>query len=158
MAGSIVRRAVALTVVWLAMTEGRVSSLVLSAASVAVALVVSLELAPPRQARVKWLPLLRFVPWYASRSLVGGIGVMRRAFGSSALLSPGYVRMPLSVPSGTERSVLMCLVNLLPGTISVGEEEDVLVVHAIDTRASVDGDLRELESRVTGLFTSGGRQ
>jgi multisubunit Na+/H+ antiporter MnhE subunit len=66
--------------------------------------------------------------------------------------------MPLSVPSGTERSVLMCLVNLLPGTISVGEEEDVLVVHAIDTRASVDGDLRELESRVTGLFTSGGRQ
>jgi multicomponent Na+:H+ antiporter subunit E len=156
MSTSLLRRAVALTVLWLAMSEGRVSSMALSVASVAAALLVSLAVAPPGGARVRWLPLIQFIPFYARRSLMGGVGVMRRAFGPRSLLHPGYVRLSMKVGHGTPRSVFMCLVNLLPGTISVGEDGDELVVHAIDTRVSVGHDLEELEARVTALFTSGG--
>jgi multicomponent Na+:H+ antiporter subunit E len=149
---TIVRRIALFAVVWWGMSEGVITSFWLAALSVAVATLVSLTLARPSGHPLRWGVVVRSLPFFASRSFAGGVGVMRRALHPGLPIAPEYVRISLMLEPGTPRSLFMCLVNLFPGTISVAISGDELTLHVIERTRRVDDDLRELEARVAAMF------
>jgi multicomponent Na+:H+ antiporter subunit E len=119
---------------------------------VGVAVIVSFVLRP----RLSWIfpvaGLVKFTLYFLKHSLHGGIDVSRRALAPSMPLQPGFVDVTLRLPAGMPRLVLVCVVSLLPGTLSARWKKDWLRVHALDVRLPVLNDIRALETIIGGIF------
>jgi multicomponent Na+:H+ antiporter subunit E len=147
-------RVTLLAVLWWALVEGRFGGWPLTLAVFLLALAAALALRPPRAWKVSPGGLLRFLPWFALQSFLGGVDVARRAFDPRLPLRPGFLDHRLRVDEGTPRLFFVGALSLLPGTLSVRIDEgtDALRVHALDAGPDVPARLRELEARVADLF------
>jgi multicomponent Na+:H+ antiporter subunit E len=121
--------------------------------AVGIAVVVSL-LITHASIRLRWSPggLAFFLPFFCLQSLRGGVDVAWRAFHPGLPIHPCLVSYSLRLRETPARVFMANVVSLLPGTLSADLEGDCLVVHALDGRLPVTGQLRELESRVANLF------
>ncbi|PRY22104.1 multicomponent Na+:H+ antiporter subunit E [Aliiruegeria haliotis] len=85
-------------------------------------------------------------------------GVLRGAVDVSLLslrpgrLNQGCLTLRTRLPEGRPRRLFALTITLLPGTLTVRLDGEMLVVHALDCGEAVQGDLDALEHRIAGLF------
>jgi multicomponent Na+:H+ antiporter subunit E len=97
---------------------------------------------------------MRFSIGFLGRCVVAGVDVARRAFGPRDAIQPGFVDVALTLPPGAPRSLLTGVVSLVPGTLSVAIQGDVLRTHVLDLRTDARSDIAKLEYLVAGVFVS----
>lgn len=95
--------------------------------------------------------LARFLPYFFWHSLRAGIDVAFRALHPALPIDPAIVRYDLHLDSNEARVLMADTVTLLPGTLSVDLEENVLLVHVLNASAPVMDMLGTLERRIGNL-------
>lgn len=106
----------------------------------------SLRLLPPGSHR----PTLGALPSVALRflwqSVVGGVDVARRAFAPRMALHPGLVLYATRYPRGPVRNTFASLTSLLPGSVSVDDDEQGLLYHCLDDTQPIAAQLAAEEA------------
>ncbi|MBE0476337.1 MAG: Na+/H+ antiporter subunit E [Coriobacteriia bacterium] len=148
----VLRRSLGLGVLWWVVAEGDASSLQFGIPTVLLASAASVGLTPARSWRLRLSRVPRFVAYFAAQSAVGGVDVALRALRPSMPLAPGTVVYPLRLPSVPPRVLMADVLSLLPGTLSVGLTEEVLIVHVLDVGTDLVGPTRRLEDEIAALF------
>lgn len=154
MIGAIVERGLAFATVWWVLAEGRADSWGVGTISVVLALAASLRLAPPASGRLSLPGLLSFAGFFLVQSMRGGLQVASRALRPRMDLAPALLEMPITLPEGVARVLLVNTLNLLPGTVSVRLDENLLHLHVLDTRQPIAEEVREVEARISRLLGS----
>ena len=152
MTGAILFRGTAFALVWWVLAEGRADSLGVGAVSVAAALAASLYLAPHGAARLSLAGLLGFAGYFLAQSVKGGTQVAARAFRPRMDLVPALLEVPVTLPEGLARVLLVNTLNLLPGTVSVRLEGERLVLHVLDARQPIAEEVRETEAHIARML------
>lgn len=147
---TVAARSVPLAAVWWALAEGVPGSWWVGVPAVVMAALASAILMPP--VPIVWRELLRFVPFFLRRSLLGGLDVARRAFDPRLPIAPGIIDYGFRLPPGLPRVMLANTISLLPGTLGAGMEGDVLKVHVLDEGQDVAGEIAEVEQAIARLF------
>lgn len=119
---------------------------------IALAVGASLALQPVRRVYLRPLGLLRFLAFFAWRSMQAGFDVARRAFAPGMPLAPAIVEHRLRLPPGPARVFLANTMSLLPGTLSAALAGDRLRLHVLDKRQPSEPGLRAAEAVVAALF------
>jgi multicomponent Na+:H+ antiporter subunit E len=140
------------SVAWWILTEGSFYGPLLGTGVILAAAATSLSTIPPRAIGLRWVGLLRFVPFFVRASLVGGWDVARRALRPSLPIAPARLRIHLRLRGEPARAFLAGILCLLPGTLTVRLQDRVLLLHAIDENLPVREAVAEAEARVAGLF------
>jgi multicomponent Na+:H+ antiporter subunit E len=149
-----IRRALALALMWWALTGGQWGAWWFVLPVLLAATLAPLGLPEPTSVwRLSLMGCLHFVPFFLRHSIRGGLDVARRALAPRLDVQPGLYRHELEVPTETARIFLSHVVSLLPGTLSADLSGTTLTVHALSGReAEVVRDLREVERVVNRLF------
>ncbi|MCH8488322.1 MAG: Na+/H+ antiporter subunit E [Oceanicaulis sp.] len=153
---TVLKRAVLMALVWLALTGGDAQAWVYGAVAVVCATALSLILLPagPRPARV--LRLFALFPGFLMRSIVGGVDVAWRALHPRLPVSPGWVSQKTSMRDGPARSLFGAETSLLPGTLSAGCDEAGLKIHCLDASERTQTRLAAEEKRLARAFSEDG--
>lgn len=152
---AVLRRAVVFALLWWLLAEGRADGWGVGAVSVTLALAASLYLAPPGSGRLSPAGLPGFAGFFLAQSLKGGLQVASRAFRPAMDLAPALVEVPVTLPEGLARVLLVNTLNLLPGTVSVCLAGDRLRLHVLDARPPIAEEVREIETRIARLLGIG---
>lgn len=152
MTGALLFRGTVFALVWWVLAEGNSDSWGMGAASVAGALAASLYLAPPGAVRLSPAGLLGFAGFFLIQSVKGGIQVAARAFRPDMDLAPALVEVPVALPAGLPRVLLVNTLNLLPGTVGIRLEGDRLRLHVLDARLATTEEVRETEARIARML------
>lgn len=147
---SLLMRGLVLAFIWALLARGAADSWYIGIPAVLLALWVSLQLLPPE--RFSGLAFFRFIPFFIARSVVGGVDVARRVFDPALPIDPARIEYELSLPPGPARVFMASVVNLLPGTLSIEFDSDVLVLHVLDGRHDCLGELQAVEQRAAAIF------
>ena len=147
---SIVARTSLFALIWWVLSDGATASWWIGAPAVLLAVIASVALVPPIP--LVWSELLRFVPFFLQRSLLGGTDVAWRAFHPRLPIAPDLIEYPLQLPPGLPQVFMVNTVSLLPGTLSAALEHNVLKVHVLDRQKSIVTELKALEQIVTRMF------
>jgi multicomponent Na+:H+ antiporter subunit E len=149
----IVIRALALAILWRIITRGDLSSWVVGVPIVVAATLISVALLPRLPWRWRLSGLLRFVPYFLRKSMLGSIDVARRALHPRLPLAPILVEYPVRLHDSLARVFLVNTVSLLPGTLGAELHADHLTVHALDgSSAAITTELEFLEELIADLF------
>lgn len=143
-------RLAAFAVLWWVLVDGAAGSWVVGAPAVLFAAVVSTVLMPA--APLAWFGLLRFLPFFFTRSLLGGADTARRALDPRLPLAPALVEYRTHLPPGLPRVTLVNTIALLPGTLVAEIRADLLKVHVLDGRTDVTSVLETVEQAVARVF------
>jgi multicomponent Na+:H+ antiporter subunit E len=146
----LVTRAVLFSALWWTLTEGVAYSWSIGIPAVLLATVGSWGLLPAP--RVAWLELLRFVPFFLLRSMLGGVDVARRTIRPAMPIAPALIDYPLRLPPGLPQVVMINTVSLLPGTLSADVRENSAKLHVLDERVDYVAEIRAVEQHVARLF------
>lgn len=106
----------------------------------------SARLMPGRMRLRDPLAALRLLGRTAAQTLRAGTDIARRAFDPRLPLRPGLVTHATALPEGASRDGFTALASLAPGALPAGVEGGVVMVHALDTRLPVAGDLAATEA------------
>jgi len=147
---SIVLRTGLFLLIWWFLTDGAASSWWFGIPAVMLAVITSTALLPP--VHLVWHECIKFIPFFLTRSLTGGMDVAWRAFHPCMPIEPDLVAYSLRLPSGLPQVFMSNTVNLLPGTLSVSLEQNTMTVHILDRRKDFLKELELVEDRVARLF------
>lgn len=147
---SLLTRGLFFSFIWWSLSGGAASSWWVGGSAVALALTTSIALLPPQ--RLNWYPLLRFIPFFLIRSLLGGVDVAWRAFHPRLPIDPLLIRYRLTLPVGLPQVVMVNSVSLLPGTLSVAIDQQLLQLHVLNRGRDYLAGLQQLEQRVGQIF------
>lgn len=147
---AIVSRGLLFSLIWWILADGTPASWLVGVPTVFIAVATSVMLVPP--VSVAWWELLRFVPFFLERSLLGGADVARRAFQPSLPLAPALIAYPLRLPPGLAQVLMANIVSLLPGTLCAVLDRNVLEVHVLDQGAGFWAELQAVEQRVARML------
>lgn len=145
-------RAALFAILWWIVAGGDPGSWVIGLPMVALATWASLSLAGHGRPRLALWTAVSFVPFFLWESFRGGLDVASRVFVTPVRIHPGFRHFDLRLPPGPGRVFFVNCVSLLPGTLSTEVEGDRFIVHVLDDRADMAGELRTLERRVIELF------
>ncbi len=145
---------VLLLALWLLLTSGDLSSLLIGLPFIVLALwSYRLQRHVPYPLTFSFLGTLRFVVFFLLESFRGGLDIALRVWQPRVSLSVAFYEYRLIFPQGPIRSFFMYCISLLPGTVSVCVSENgKLCLHVLDDRGAVAEDLARLERRVCDLF------
>mgnify|MGYP002713093406 CR=1 FL=1 len=149
---TVLSRTILFLILWWALTDGADGSWLVGGPVVVCALVASVALRPKEG--IVWRELLLFVPYFLWHSLIGGIDVARRAFHPRMPIAPQLVEYPLRLPPGLPQVTLVNVMSLLPGTLGVELEGQLLKIHLLDGRGDYLPDLKRLERRVGRIWVA----
>lgn len=148
-------RLVSFAALWWAMVEGDASQLGYGVLAVPLASAASLWLVPPQSRpgspRERAAALASLFAWFVAQSLRGGVDVARRAVSRPLDLDSGYVEHRLRLPTGLARVAVADLMNLMPGSLCVAIDDDVLRLHVLDVSMPVLAQVAELERRIASV-------
>lgn len=122
---------------------------VVGALAAAVATFVSLRLLPPGAHPVRPAALPRLLLRLLGQSVSAGNDVARRAFSPSMPLRPGFLQHPTNYPRGPARNAFASITSLLPGTLTVRDDERGLLYHCLDLGQPVAAKLAADEALVS---------
>ncbi len=152
-------RALLLAAMWICLTGGEASSWLWGGPVIALVAAWRLREAPPSHLRLRPWGLIRFVPFFLWRSLVGGCDVAWRVLHWRLPITPTiheYEFQFLSAqPSGVAspaRVLFANVVNLCPGTLVAAWHGDRLLIHLLTSGPDGIETLRHLERQVAMLF------
>ncbi len=152
MIAAILGRGLAFAALWWVLTEGRTDGWLLGAIGVMAALAASLVMVPPRGRGFSPLGLVGFLGFFLRQSLVGGVQVAWLALRPRSRLAPAVLELPLTLPPGAPRVLLVATLSLMPGTFSIWFHDDRLRLHVLDGSAPVEAETRALEGHIARLF------
>lgn len=139
---------------WWILAEGRVDGWLLGGVAIAAASWASIKLLPPGKHSIRLAGLIGFLRFFLWNSLRGGMQVAGMALRGRAALQPGIIELPVMLPPGGARILLVNALGLMPGTLCVDLDETVLRLHLLDERLPVVAEARALEAAIAGLFGS----
>ncbi|MDQ7068039.1 MAG: Na+/H+ antiporter subunit E [Sulfurimonas sp.] len=142
--------------IWLILVNGDVSSLWLGLPFVLIATIMSMTLNPP--ICWKFSAFLKFIPFYFKHSLMGGVDVMLRVFHPNLPINPGLIEYQLSIQKGLPQDMIANVLNLLPGTLSVELEDDLLYIHVLDIENDIKKEVQTIENYLNNIFCEGKEQ
>lgn len=145
-------RGLIFTLIWWVLAQGRADSWGVGLISVALALGASLWLSPPGRGRFSSTGLLRFTGFFLIQSVKGGIQVAIMALRPRLELAPAILELPITLPAGPARVLLLNTLSLLPGTLSVGLEHDVLRLHVLDGRLPIEAEVHTAQAHIARLL------
>jgi multicomponent Na+:H+ antiporter subunit E len=105
---------------------------------------------PP--ATIQILAVPGFLTFFLWQSLRGGWDSALFAIDPRRHLRSGFVRYTTDLPAGRARLIFVHIVSLLPGTVSADWQEDMMVIHALDTSCNNHQSLQQCEVQVARLF------
>jgi multicomponent Na+:H+ antiporter subunit E len=146
------KRFLLLAVIWLALTGGDRDGLVVGGIVSALSVWLSLRLLPPAPRGVSLAGLVRLLPTFIWRSVLGGVDVARRALHPHMRLKPGWVILPTMLPEGGARVALGGEFSLLPGTLVAGSRGDELLIHCLDTDQEIGNAVRREEKEIAATM------
>ena len=135
---------------WWILSDGDTTSWWIGIPTVLLATTVSIKLVPP--VIIAWSGIIRFIPFFLLHSLLGGIDVARRVFQPKMSIAPDLFEFPMRLPPGLPQVLMANTVGLLPGTLSVEIEHNVLTVHALDKSTDILAELEAVERSVARIF------
>lgn len=131
-------RGTAFFLLWLVlMQSSKPADLVMGLLTAIGATWLSLRLLEPASGSLRFASLLALFPHFLWVSILAGIDVARRAFDPRMPLQCGFVDCPLGFPPGMARNTFATLTSLMPGTVPVGETDQMLIYHCLDTAQPV---------------------
>lgn len=137
---------------WWALTDGRPGSWGVGGVALVAAVTLSLRLLPPVPTRVSRVGLVRFLVFFVSQSLRGGVQVAWFALRPRLALRPAILEIGLRLPQGISRVLLADTMTLLPGTLSVELEGERLCLHVLDETAPTEAEVRAAETRLAQML------
>ena len=143
-------RLVLFTLIWWILTDGAMDSLPVGLPVVLIATLVSVMLMPPLSWSLRGMVV--FIPYFFWHSIRGGVDVARRAFHPQLPITPGLFEYRFRLPPGLPRVFMANTVSLLPGTLSVELDEEILLVHVLDETVAINEELNMLENRLADIF------
>lgn len=147
---TILSRAGLFALIWWILSDGVAASWWIGAPAVALAVAVSIVLVPATP--FVWFELLRFVPFFLVRSLLGGVDVAWRAFHPRMPIAPMLIEYPLRLPPGLAQVFMVNTASLLPGTLVAELGHNVLKVHVLEGGKSCLPKLKVVEQNVARIF------
>jgi multicomponent Na+:H+ antiporter subunit E len=135
---------------WWLLTDGAASSWWIGIPAVLLALVISFSLALPTISL--WSKLPGFLLFFFLHSLQGGMDVARRVFRRNMLIAPVLYEYTMRLPIGLPQVMMANSVGLLPGTLSVEIENNVLTVHVLDKHTDFKAELEAVERNIARMF------
>jgi multicomponent Na+:H+ antiporter subunit E len=141
-----------LSLLWLFLAGVDTTAWVVALPTVILALTVSLRLSQSHQQHLQWHLLPAFFFKLLFEMLRGGVQTSIVALIPNKRLRPGMVSIPLELSGTSSRTLLINILNLVPGTLSVMQNGDVLLVHVLDMRVDVAGDVLRLQRDVAAIF------
>lgn len=147
---SVLRRGLLFALVWWILVGGEVTSWWIGVPAVLLAATASVVLVSPTN--LVWFELVRFVPYFLSRSLLGGVDVAWRALHPGMPIDPHLIEYPIQLSPRLPLVFLANIVSLLPGTLSVELHSNLLKVHVLSSGKDVLSELETLEELVAALF------
>ena len=144
--------ALGLAVLWGALSGFRADALVFGIPAVLAGAALVFVLPPSPGWRISARGLVLFALWFGVQSVRGAVDVAARACAPRMGLRPGFRSYHPALPMGAPRVLFLNAITLLPGTLTAEIEGERVLVHMLDTRADLDGDLQALERRVASLF------
>jgi multicomponent Na+:H+ antiporter subunit E len=154
--GALPLRVAGFAVLWWVLAEGRMDGWALGAVAVALATWTSWLVLPPASGRISPAGVLRFLAFFVWQSLRGGVQVAGMALCGRAALRPALLEMPVTLPPGGARVLLVNALGLMPGTLGVDLAEETLRLHVLDERLPVVAETRALEAVIARLYGSAG--
>ena len=139
-----------MVLLWWILTDGVASSWWIGIPAVLFAVIVSNNLISHRA--VVWSVVPRFLLFFILHSLRGGADVAWRVLQRNMPIAPGIYEYTLRLPAGLPQVMMANSVGLLPGTLSVGLEKNVLSVHVLDTRTDFLAELEAVEQHIARMF------
>ena len=149
---AVLQRGLALAGLWWVLAEGRADSWGVGVVCVLLALIASLWLSPPGPGRVSFGALPRYAGFFLMQSASSGALVARLALRPRLDLAPTILEIPTGLPPGPARVLLICTLSLLPGTLAVRLEGDLLRVHVLDTRLHVEAEIDAAQRHIARLL------
>lgn len=149
---TILLRTALLAAVWWAFTGGGAKAWGIGAPVIALALATGMYLQEHAASRLSLAGLPGFLLFFLSRSMKGGVQVAWMAVRPRMGLRPDLLDISLRLPGEAERLFLAGVLNLLPGTLSVGLEGRHLRLHVLDRRQPIEDEVRRAEAHVARLF------
>jgi multicomponent Na+:H+ antiporter subunit E len=149
---SAILRAALFVAVWWVLTDGRVEAWGVGAVSVTLALLLSLKLMPPSGAGFSLIGLAGFLVFFLLRSVKGGVQVARIALRPRLDLRPDVLEIPVRLPAGAAQVMLAGTLGLLPGTLAVAIDANLLQLHVLDRRLPAEAEVRAIEKRIARLL------
>ena len=146
--------ALVLALIWGALTDWRVDSVVFGGPAVLLGLWLLTLMPQGQRWHVAPVPAIRFAGWFAVQAFRGAVDVALRAVLPRMPLDPGFRSWRTGLPEGTPRIVLANAVSLLPGTLSAELEGQRLVIHLLDCRTDFTAETGRLEARIAAMFAT----
>jgi multicomponent Na+:H+ antiporter subunit E len=148
---SALRRGTLFALLWLIASEANPAAWPLALAGIAATTATSLWLLPANTLpRISSIGLARFLTYFVSQSLAGGIQVAWLALQPRPALRPALIELPLPLPPGLPRLLFTAALSLMPGTLGVRLHGDTLLVHVLDRQQALQTE--ELAERVAAVF------
>jgi multicomponent Na+:H+ antiporter subunit E len=149
---SLLRRLLLATFIWWLITEGQVTSWIIGAPAVLLAVAFSFYLKPAQAMKLSLPGLLTFWWYFSRQSLTAGVDVAKRILSPDMPLLPGEIRIKVYLPEGPPRWLLAMTLSLLPGTLSVRYGKNDLLLHCLDISQSVESDVFVAQRKVAAVF------
>ncbi len=143
-------RLVLFSLLWWVLTDGAAGSWLVGVPIILLATLVSVRLMPALSWSVPGM--LLFVPYFLWHSMRGGVDVARRAMHPQLPISPALFDYRFRLPPGLPRVFMANIVSLLPGTLSVEIDSEILRVHVLDEAGDTTQELALLENRLAAIF------
>ncbi len=148
---TIISRGIQYSALWWILADGNLTSWWIGVPAVLFAVITSVILFPPAT-NLRWFEILKFIPFFLFRSLLGGIDVARRAFHPNLPIAPNLIEYPLLLPPGLPQVLMINIASLLPGTLITELNQSVLRVHVLDSQKDFLTELISVEQRVARIF------
>lgn len=149
---TIIWQGVLYALIWWILTDGALSSWWVGGPVVLLAVASGSALLVP--VSFVWYEVLRFVPFFLWRSLLGGVDVAWRVMHPRLPIAPDLIEYPLQLPPGLPRVLMANIVSLLPGTLSAALNDTLLTVHVLDSRNDNRAELSAVEQGVARIFNA----
>lgn len=145
-------RLAVLAALWFLLTGGSAENLWLGALFVAGGALLGSLLESGLSRAPRPAAILRFAPYFVSRSLAGGVDVSRRAMAPGLPVELDLISYETRLRSQTARVFFASTISLLPGTLSAELDGARLKVHVVSGEEDAREDLERLEYEVGRLF------
>ena len=149
---TLVLRGLSFVVLWWILAEGRQDGWLFGGLAVAAATWASIKLLPPAPLRIRLAGVFGFLGFFLLNSIRGGIQVAGMALRGRAALQPALIELPVNLPPGGARILLINALGLMPGTVGVDLNDAGLRLHVLDERLPVAAEARALEAAIAALF------
>ena len=139
-----------LLLLWWVLTDGVAASWWIGMPAVLLALMLGTVLIPTTV--FVWSEMPRYLLFFFLHSLLGGVDVARRVLQRNMSIAPELYEYTLRLPMGLPQVMMANSVGLLPGTLSVEIENNVLTVHVLDKHTDFMAELVAVESNIARVF------